>query len=65
MERYYLFAGNLYYPGQGWQDFEGSFATIEDALLHVFSLKLSADSWFQIVDGTNGAIVRQGDREDE
>ncbi|NET97629.1 hypothetical protein [Okeania sp. SIO1H2] len=31
MERYLLFMDNEYYPLGGWDDFQGGFATIEEA----------------------------------
>ncbi len=30
MKRYLLFAFNEYYPGGGWNDFQGSFGTLEE-----------------------------------
>lgn len=59
MERYYLFAGMVYYPGQGWDDFEGSFETIEGAVQQAQSLNFGVYSWFQVVDGTTGVMVRR------
>lgn len=59
MERYYLFAGMTYYPGQGWEDFRGSFETIEDAVQETVSLNFGMYSWFQVVDGATGVMVRQ------
>jgi len=31
MLRYLLFAGEQYYPGGGWEDYKGTFATLEEA----------------------------------
>lgn len=31
MKRYLVFSGNRYYPDGGWDDFQGSFDTAEEA----------------------------------
>jgi hypothetical protein len=50
-----LFAGNLYYPGGGWNDFRGSFAIIEQARVYARDY-----DWFHIV--YDGEIVESGGR---
>ena len=45
-EPFLLFYGDNYYPGGGWYDFKGSYATLEEALA---ANRGSAD-WFHVVD---------------
>ena len=54
MKRYALFTGDDYYPRGGWDDFKGSFDTVEDALA------APRGEWFQVVDLTEGFLVRKG-----
>jgi hypothetical protein len=58
MKRYLLFAGWIYYPSGGWKDLVESFSTIEDALDAAFTHGGSL-TWYQIVDTSSGAIVRE------
>ena len=63
MERFLLFAGDEYYPAGGWDDFRGSFKTVEEA-------EKKADKptdrewannsydWWHIVDSTTGKSVK-------
>lgn len=51
MKRYLLFAGDDYYPGGGWDDFMGSFDTIEECQAFGTDTKRGFD-WYQIVDTT-------------
>ncbi len=53
-KRYLLFSGDEYYPSGGWEDFQGYFESLEDAL------KASKNDWWQVVDDETGRIVRQG-----
>ena len=52
--RYLLFAGVDYYPGGGWSDFGGTFATAEEAKAEGEALLVSKTSsrmdWFQVVE---------------
>jgi hypothetical protein len=47
MQRYLLFSGNQFYPGGGWDDLRGEFATFEEAREKADKLD---DDWFHIVD---------------
>ncbi len=47
-----LFAGDTYYPSGGWEDYRGSFATLESA---VDAAK--GWDWYHVVAG--GVIVRE------
>lgn len=51
MKRYLLFAGDIYYPGGGWDDFIGSFDTIEECQAFGKDPSRGLD-WYQIVDTT-------------
>jgi hypothetical protein len=44
--RYLLFAGDTWYPGGGWDDFRGAFATIDEAK----AADLSHYDWAHIID---------------
>ena len=55
MKRYLLFSGYYYYPEGGWEDFRGSFDTIEEAMYFLLEKKGTGDGywykdWFQVVD---------------
>ncbi len=54
MKRYLLFAGWNYYPGGGWEDFQGSFETIEDAE----NAMTRENDWHHIVDIQTSEMVR-------
>jgi len=58
MKRYLLFYGSYYYPDGGWNDFEGDYDTVEEAM-DDFILEHS-DDWYQIIDSTNGTMVKYG-----
>ena len=61
MKRYILFAGAMYYPKGGWEDFEGEFDTYEEAREAVKKLpiKLAPEyDWHQIVDTQTRMITR-------
>ena len=45
MKRYLLFRGDDYYPAGGWNDFEGDYSCLEDAI----RAGRRAD-WFHVVD---------------
>lgn len=47
MERYLLFAFDQYYPRGGWDDFRGSFKTLEEAMEAWDDM---TRDWGQIVD---------------
>lgn len=54
---YLLFFGDKYYPNGGWNDFRGSFSSVE------LALKSIADAgdvdWWQIVDFRSMEIVME------
>jgi hypothetical protein len=54
IKRFVLFAGHNYYPNGGWDDFQGSFDTLEDA--ESFNQTISSD-WWHIIDLTTGEDV--------
>lgn len=61
MRRFLLFAGSLYYPSGGWEDFVASYDTLLDAT--VGAAKLDADRyvymWWQIVDTETMKVVSE------
>ena len=64
MKRYALFGGLDYYPGGGWEDFIGTFDTIEEATRAVsgsggvpYESKPRDPDWWHIVDLTTGERV--------
>ena len=56
---YMLFTGNHYYPRGGWEDYEDSFTSETDAIVHFESMNYAPD-WGQVVCG--GRIVKNLDR---
>jgi hypothetical protein len=54
MKRYLLFCYSQYYPSGGWNDFEGSFDTIEDAQ------NAAHGDWWHIVDTEDGRTCASG-----
>jgi len=67
MKRYLLFCGDRYYPSGGWEDFKGSFNSIEDAIAAAQGFAETHDSflvcdWYHVVDTQNPQleIVRHG-----
>lgn len=58
LKRYLLFYGDNYYPFGGWEDFKGSFATPDEAMV---GLRSSGDwsDWYHIVDSETGRIVQK------
>lgn len=65
MKRYLLFHGSDYYPGGGWDDFEGAYDTAEEARAKGNSLMeptpgQSRWRWFHIVDTTTMQILQSG-----
>jgi hypothetical protein len=53
MKRYLLFCGHNYYPHGGWDDFIGSYDTLEEALEDITA------EWYHVIDGTNGQRVKE------
>ncbi len=58
-----IFTGEVYYPGGGWNDYQGTADTIEAARAVVESV-LGSDEWYQIVDGGSLKVVEEGDIKD-
>jgi len=58
-----IFTGEEYYPGGGWDDFQGTAATIEEARGVVESV-MGNDDWYQIVDADSLKMVEQGSIKD-
>lgn len=60
--KYALFAGSTYYPSGGWNDWRGSFSTIEEALIAGMDSVVhfgSGFDWWHIVDQEAGEIIRE------
>jgi hypothetical protein len=55
MKKYLLFLGDCYYPGGGWNDFKGSFDTIEEAWAAV----PPDTDWWHIVDSETASEVER------
>ena len=55
MKRYIVFAGDTYYPGCAWFDFQDDFDTLEEAETYADGLK---NDWHQIVDLDTKRMVR-------
>lgn len=53
-----LFAGDVYYPGGGWEDFRGSFPDIEtaNAIGNHFLRADPTHRWFHVVNIKTGEI---------
>ena len=73
MKRYILLIGDDYYPSR-WDDFRGSYDSIDDALRGVRQFKGDSGSgfesefdpstqWYQIIDGTTGKVVKGSDED--
>lgn len=54
MKRYALFTFETYYPLGGWNDFKGTFDTVEEA---VTAANQRRRELYQIVDLTTGKVV--------
>lgn len=57
---YVIFAGDNYYPLGGWDDFQGSYKELLEAVEAAAGLRLD---WWQVVDGETGEVFRAGKRE--
>lgn len=63
MKRYLLFAGHLYYPSGGWDDFQGDFDSVEAAEAHIPTVQETLHSssfWWHVVDTRTYSIVSRG-----
>ena len=56
MKRFLLFAVHNYYPGGGWNDFQGSYDTLDEATIAGIVAGQKFDDW-EIVDSTIGKVV--------
>lgn len=66
MDRYLLFAGQVYYASGGWRDYRGSFTDLVIAKLRAEELLNNEDAifdWYHIVDVDSGEIVDQSETE--
>jgi hypothetical protein len=55
VKRYVVFAYSNYYPAGGWGDFEGAFASVEEAKNRV--LELDSVDWWQVVDSKTLEVI--------
>ena len=56
-KRYFLFQGISYSQQGGWNDFSGTFNTVDEALQHRLPKSSSPPRWWQIVDQETLSIV--------
>jgi len=54
LKRFLLFAGDNYYPRGGWDDFRGSYDSLEEAL----AAPRHNDNWWHVVDSHLGTVVK-------
>lgn len=61
MLRFALFGGDDYYPAGGWEDFQDTYATLEEAVAggRAF-LNEGYGRWYHVVDLSTRSIVDQG-----
>ena len=63
MQRYLVFAGDIYYPDGGWNDFCGSYPDLK-AAKHVLDGRLAGApagcEWGHVVDTVIGKVVYRG-----
>lgn len=62
-DRFMLFAGSVYYPYGGWDDYRGSFAyqdQAKDEATRLFKDESWRSFWWQIVDLETKEIVDSG-----
>jgi hypothetical protein len=58
LKNFLLFAGDVYYPSGGWDDFQGSFDTVDEAKAYLKAQNHNHD-WWQIVNLSTGAIEEE------
>jgi hypothetical protein len=56
MKRYFVLAGETYYPRK-WSDYMGSFDTQYEAEMYAESLKTD---WFQVIDRDTADVIYSG-----
>lgn len=49
MNHYLVFGGAQYHPGGGWQDFQGDFASLEEAQEKAAEVR-KVNDWVELVD---------------
>lgn len=54
MLQFAVFAGEYYYPRGGWDDFQGTYATLEDAVSVGRQWQ-----WHHVVDLSTGSVVAE------
>lgn len=60
MERYIVLAGEKYYP-RGWDDFQGSFSTLEEASAFGRGyIRSTCLKWYEVVDTKHEEVVENG-----
>jgi hypothetical protein len=57
MDRYYIFAGLIYYPSGGWEDYKGSSAVRQHAIDKAKQLSSSWGEWAHVVDIRTGDVI--------
>lgn len=58
MKRFLLFTGYAYYPGGGWEDFSGTFDTLEGAQMEATRLfREKVGDWAHVIDTVTTAEV--------
>ncbi len=61
MLRFLVFAGSNYYPVGGWEDRQGSFNSLAEAIASAKMVaKREFDGWWHVVDIQEGKIVADG-----
>lgn len=64
LKRFLLFAGIYYYPSGGWNDFYGSFDTVEEATAaYEAYAKDKMDPWGHIFDAQTGTPLNDFGRQ--
>lgn len=60
MKRYLLFVFQFYYPNGGWDDFKGSFDTVEEAVKEAKMLiEEQHQDGYHVVDSVSGGVVER------
>jgi hypothetical protein len=64
MKRFLVFAGDMYYPDGGWNDFRGAYDTLKEAKARVDEIKHNEETcsgydWAHIADTATGEILEE------
>jgi len=62
LSKFLVFCGDNYYPSGGWEEFKGSFGTLEDAINFLLDLNYN---WYHIVNLESESIVKSGKKKYE